>query len=83
MLRTILAETPLVKNLENPAYRKSLLDGKASLEEVFGELDIDTFRAAFRQAQVVAEKIPPKLKPLIAMPDFPEKLVTMVRKAAA
>ena len=83
MLRTILAETPLVKNLENPAYMKILLDGKASLEEVFGELDIDTFRAAFRQAQVVAEKIPPKLKPLIAMPDFPEKLVSMVRKAAA
>ena len=83
MLHTILAETPLVKNLENPAYVKILLHGKASLEDVFGELDIDTFRAAFRKAQVVPEKIPAKLKPLIAMSDFPEKLVSMVKKAAA
>jgi hypothetical protein len=83
MLRTILAETPLIKNLENPAYVKILLNGKASLEDVFAELDIDTFRAAFRQAQVVPDRVPAKLKPLIAMSDFPEKLVTMVRNAAA
>ena len=83
MLRTILAETPLVKNLENPAYMKILLNGKASLEDIFAELDIDTFRAAFRQAQVVPDKIPAKLKPLIAMQDFPEKLVSMVNKLAA
>ncbi len=81
MLRTILAETPLVRNLENPAYTRILLKGKASLEEVFAEVDIDTFRDAFREAQDVPEKIPSKLKPLIAMPDFPEKLVTMVKKA--
>jgi hypothetical protein len=83
MLRTILAETPLVRNLENPSYMRILLNGKASLEEVFAEVDIDTFREAFRKAQDVPEKIPSKLKPLIAMPDFPEKLVNMVEKAAA
>ena len=83
MLRTILAETPLVRNLENPSYTRILLNGKASLEEVFAEVDIDTFRDAFREAQNVPEKIPSKLKPLIAMPDFPEKLLSMVEKAAA
>ena len=31
----------------------------------------------------VPEKIPSKLKPLIAMPDFPEKLLSMAEKAAA
>jgi len=31
----------------------------------------------------VPERIPSKLKPLIAMPDFPEKLVSIVEKAAA
>jgi hypothetical protein len=82
MLRTILAETPLVRNLENPSYMRILLNGKASLEEVFAEVDIDTFRDAFREAQNVPEKIPSKLKPLIAMPDFPEKLLSMVEKAA-
>jgi len=83
MLRTILAETPLVRNLENPSYTRILLNGKASLEEVFAEVDIDTFRDAFREAQDVPEKIPSKLKPLIAMPDFPEKLISIVEKAAA
>ena len=82
MLRTILAETPLVRNLENPSCTKILLSGKASLEEVFAEVNIDTFRDAFREAQDVPEKIPSKLKPLIAMPDFPEKLLSMAEKAA-
>ncbi|MEA1950399.1 MAG: transposase, partial [Planctomycetota bacterium] len=82
MLRTILAETPLVRNLENPSYMRILLSGKASLEEVFAEVDIDTFRDAFREAQDVPEKIPSKLKHLIAMPDFPEKLLSMAEKAA-
>lgn len=83
MLRTILAETPLVRNLENPAYMKILLNGKASLEEVFAEIEINTLREAFRKAQDAPEKIPSKLKPLIAMPNFPEKLVKMVEKAVA
>ena len=83
MLRTILAETPLVQNLKNPSYMRILLNGKSSLEEVFAEVDIDTFRDAFREAQDIPEKIPSKLKPLIAMPDFPEKLLSMVENAAA
>ena len=83
MLRTILAETPLVKNLENPDYMKILLNGKASLEAVFAEIDIDTFRAAFKDARNLSEKIPTELKTLAKMADFPEKLVNMVEKAAA
>jgi len=82
MLRTILADTPLVRNLENPSYMRLLLRGKASLEEVFAEVDIDTFRHAFREAQYVPAKIPSKLKPLIALPDFPEKLLSIAKTAA-
>jgi hypothetical protein len=83
MLRTMLAETPLVRNLQNPTYLKILLNGKATLEELFAEIEIDTFRQAFREAQKSPEKIPSELKPLIAMSDFPEKLVNMVEKAVA
>jgi len=83
MLRTILAETPLVRNLENPTYMKILLDGKKSIEEVFAETEIEPLREAFREVQDVPEKIPAKLKPLIAMPDFPAKLVNMLEKAVA
>jgi hypothetical protein len=83
MLRTILAETPLVRNLENPAYMKILLNGKASLKEVFAETEIGTLREAFREAQDAPGKIPTKLKALISMPDFPEKLLNMLQKAVA
>jgi hypothetical protein len=83
MLRTILAETPLVRNLENPHYVNILLNGKPSLEAVFAEVEIDTLRKAFRDAQDDPERIPAKLKPIIAMPDFPQKLVSMTERAAA
>ena len=68
MLRTILAETPLVRNLENPLYMQILLDGKTSLEEFFAETEIATLREAFRQAQDAPEKIPSELKPLSPCP---------------
>jgi hypothetical protein len=83
MLRTMLAETPLVRNLENPAYIKILLNGKATLEAVFAGIEIDTLREQFRKAQNSPERIPTELKPLIAIPDFPEKLANTVEKAAA
>jgi len=80
MLRTIIADTPLVRNLEKPIYTKILFNGKASLEEVFAEINIDTLREAFRKTQDSPEKIPSKLKPLIAMSDFPEKVVAMIKR---
>jgi hypothetical protein len=83
MLRTILAETPLVQNLQNPNYLKVLLNDKHSLEEVFADIEIDTLRQAFREAQDDPDKIPATLKPIIAMPDFPEKFVCMIEKAVA
>jgi hypothetical protein len=83
MLQTILSETPLVRNLENPRYMTILLNGKASIEEVFAEIEIETLRKAFREAQDDPERIPTKLKSIIAMPDFPERFVTMVEKSVA
>jgi len=83
MLRTILSETPLIKNLENPHYMKILLNGRASLEAVFAQIDIDTLRAAFKKARNAPEKVPAKLKAIAEMVDFPEMLVKMVGKAAA
>ncbi len=38
MLSTMLADTPLVKNLDNPEYMEILLGGKANLEELFAEI---------------------------------------------
>jgi len=83
LLRTMLAETPLVRNLDNPAYMKILLNGKATLEALFASIEIDALREAFRKAQDAPERIPTELKPIIATTDFPEKLVNTVEKAAA
>ena len=83
MLRTMLAETPLVKNLGNRDYMKILLKQKASLAEVFAEIEIETLRRELRKAKLSPDKIPLKIKRLIAMPDYPEKILKMVEKAAA
>lgn len=83
VLRGMLAETPLIKNLDNPTCIKILLNGKGSLEEVFAEIEIDTLRKEFRKAQDFPEKIPAGLKVLIALPDLPEKLAAMCKNAAA
>lgn len=83
LLRTMLAETPLVKNLQNPAYLSLLLDGNASIEDVFAEIDIATVRAELRNLQPDFDPIPPTIKHLVATPDYPEKLLAMLKKAVA
>jgi hypothetical protein len=40
----MIADTLLVRNLENPSYLKILLDGQATLEERFAQIDINTVR---------------------------------------
>ena len=39
VLNSMLADTPLVKNLDNPEYMDMLLDGKANFEEPLSEVD--------------------------------------------
>jgi len=45
------------------------------------EIKIDTLRDELRKAQFSPEKIRIKIKRLIAIPDYPEKLIKMVEKA--
>jgi len=51
MLQNMLAQTPLVKNLQNPEYMKILLDGKTSIEELFAEIEITRLRQELKKAQ--------------------------------
>jgi len=71
-LQAMLADTPLVKNLENAQYMELLLDGKATLEELFANIDAGTVRKQLLDAQKNPEKIPAKIKKIIAMPEFPQ-----------
>ena len=73
-LRTMLANTPLVKNLQNHEYMKLLLNGKTSLEELFAEIDVNEVRNELENSQGNIEKIPAKLKKLTKKADYPKML---------
>jgi len=74
VLRSMLANTPLVKNLKNAQYMKILLNGKSNLEELFAEIDAAQIRKELKAAQNTFEKIPAKFKELVCKPDYPEIL---------
>ena len=76
-LRTMLAHTPLVKNLENKEYLKIILNGKASLEELFSEIDTKTVQEELRKSQEDSEKIPAKIRAIIKNSDLPQIVTTL------
>jgi hypothetical protein len=81
-LQSMIADTPLVRNLENPRYLKILLQGQLTLEERFAQIDIQTVRKELRAAQVSLQKVPSQIRKLIAVPTFPETISRLFQKAA-
>jgi hypothetical protein len=79
-LRTMLANTPLVKNLQNAEYMNILLHGKSNLEEVFAEIDSTEVRNEMKKSQDHVEKIPARLKKLTNKTTYPEVLRNYVTK---
>ncbi len=73
LLQTMLADTPLVKNLENPDYMKILLDGRDNLEELFAHLTATSFCKA-AQSEVNIDRILPGFRSLIKIPTLPDQL---------
>ena len=47
----MLADTPLVKNLENKEYMEIILNGKKSLEERFAEMEPEIIKEQLAEAQ--------------------------------
>ena len=80
---TMLAQTPLVKNLENPQYMEILLNGKADLAERFAEIDIVQVRKAFDQAQRVTQKYPKRMAEVFKIPNLPQRLLEAPSKKSA
>jgi len=81
MLQNMLAQTPLVRNLQNLEYMKILLDGKTTIEDVFAEIEITRLRQELQKAQQNPEKIPAKIKSIINEPKYPEKLANILKKS--
>jgi len=72
-LQTMLADTPLVKNLSNPHYMQILLDGRPSLETLFADLDIAA-AANHLAPSAETDRILPGFKALTKMPDLPMRI---------
>ena len=75
-LQTMLADTPLVKNLDNPEYVKLLLDGKANLEELFAQLAAMPLTSD-AESQADTDRILPGFRALINLPTLPDQVVRL------
>lgn len=73
-LKSILADTPLVKNLDNEDYFKIILAGCRTLEQRFERIDSDIVVKELKEAQKKSEKISPELKRVIRQPNLPQKI---------
>jgi len=76
-LKTILADTPLVRNLEKEEYRRIILNGCSTLAERFSQIDEKMVREQLRQAELNQERIPPAIKKMIKQRDLPQKILTL------
>lgn len=79
-LQSMLADTPLVKNLENPEYLKILLNGQPSLEACFAQIDAQSVREELETARQWADRVPQKIRRLIQKPAFAETLCSLFQK---
>ena len=73
-LKTILADTPLVRNLENDEYYKIILNGCSTLAERFAPIDDKAVREQLKNAEKNQKKISPEVKSIIKQADLPEKI---------
>jgi len=78
VLHTMLADTPLVKNLENPEYMEILLNGKENLEELFAEIDRNRYIEALK-SKLDADKILPGFREMIKEQALPDKVSRMIK----
>jgi len=76
-LKAILADTPLVKNLDNEDYLNIILNGCSTLEERFEKIVGSIVAKELKKAQKKSEKISPEMKKLIRQPNLPTKITAL------
>jgi len=74
ILKTILPDTPLIKNLDNQEYLDILLDGCKSLQERFARIDSNRVVTELQKTKVQHGRIPVVLKTIIREPGFPQMM---------
>ena len=74
VLKSILADTPLVQNLKNDEYMKIILTGCSNLAERFSQIDAHLVQQEMANTAKNNEKILPEIKKLIRDVEFTEKI---------
>ncbi len=70
ILQTMMVDTPLVKNLNNPNYMKIILNDHADLANRFAEVDIKQVRQALTEEQLTTRSYPKRMRKLFKIPDL-------------
>lgn len=78
----MLADTPLVKNLQNPDYLNILLGTHPNLEALFAEIDPATVRDELQKARQNPDKVPRALKRYIADLSGPAPIKTFIENVS-
>lgn len=76
VLKNMLADTPLIKNLDNPNYMATLLGDKTSLEDLFASMDPIPVATEI-ELQSGVDRILPGFRKIIKLSTLPEHLVSM------
>jgi hypothetical protein len=77
VLHTMLPDTPLIKNLQNPEYMKILLNGKEHLEDLFAKLETNPCADAM-ESNPDAERILPGFQKLMQIQNLPDIVTQLV-----
>jgi len=81
VIKAMLADTPLVKNLSNPEYVQIILNGHNTLEDRFAEIDEKLVRQEMKKSEV-NQGISARMKKVLRKPNFPSLLSKMSKAAA-
>jgi hypothetical protein len=81
VIKAMLADTPLVKNLSNPEYVKIILNGHNTFEDRFAEIDEKLVRQEMKKSED-HQGISARMKKVLRKPNLPSLLVKMPKAAA-
>jgi len=78
-IKAMIADTPLVKNLDDPRYVEILLAGQATLPLRFAQIEAQTVRLEQKKNRQALETIPLKIRQAIAMPSFLQEFTKLLQ----
>ena len=81
-IKAMISDTPLVKNLSNPDYLETILNGNETLEARFAEIDDSLVRAELKTRIDKQKEMPSKMKKFLRAPSMPIQITRMLKKVS-